>query len=224
MQRRSTMNRLVVAFIILAVLLFVPAGRITWTRGWIFLLFFILLMAASIAYFTHANPEMFVVRSRVHPDTKRWDKILICLLFVAILAIPPVAGLDDGRFHWSSMSCWVVALGYLVQLGGWIGVAWAETVNRFFEPGVRIQTERGHHVIVTGPYALIRHPGYFAAVLLFIGVALSLGSWWALIPAGFGSLLLILRTVWEDRTLHAELSGYAEYAQRVRFRLVPGVW
>jgi len=90
--------------------------------------------------------------------------------------------------------------------------------------GVRIQTERGHHVIDTGPYALIRHPGYFAAVLLFIGIALSLGSWWALVPAGFGSVVLVLRTVWEDRTLHAELPGYAAYAQRVRFRLVPGMW
>jgi protein-S-isoprenylcysteine O-methyltransferase Ste14 len=149
---------------------------------------------------------------------------VICLLFVAILAIPPVAGLDDGRFHWSSTPWWVVALGYLMQLACWIGVAWAEAVNRFFEPGVRIQTERGHHVIDTGPYALIRHPGYFAAVLLFVGIALSLGSWWALIPAAFGSLLLVLRTVWEDRTLHAELPGYAAYAQRVRFRLVPGVW
>jgi protein-S-isoprenylcysteine O-methyltransferase Ste14 len=149
---------------------------------------------------------------------------VICFLFVAILVIPLVGGLDDGRFHWSSMSWRVVALGYIVQLAGWIGVAWAQTVNRFFEPGVRIQTERGHQVIDIGPYALIRHPGYFAAVLLFVGIALSLGSWWALIPAGFGSLVLVLRTVWEDRTLHAELPGYAEYAQRVRFRLVPGVW
>jgi len=223
-QWRSTMNRLVVTLAILAVLLFVPAGRITWTRGWIFLLFFAVLMVASIMYFTRANPEMFAVRSRVHPDTKQWDKIVICPLFLAILAIPLIAGLDDGRLHLSSMSCWVVALGYLVQLAGWIGVAWAETVNRFFEPGVRIQTERGHHVIDTGPYALIRHPGYFAAVLLFVGIALSLGSWWALIPAGFGSLVLVLRTVCEDRTLHAELPGYAAYAQRVRFRLVPGVW
>jgi hypothetical protein len=74
----------------------VPAGRITWTRGWSFLLVFTLLMASSIAYFTRANPEIFAVRSRVHPGTKRWDKIMICLLFVAILAIPPVAGLDDG--------------------------------------------------------------------------------------------------------------------------------
>src|SRR5215467_5303156 len=117
-QWRSTMSRLIVTLVILAVLLFVPAGRITWTRGWIFLLVFILLMAASIAYFTHANPEMFAVRSRVHPGTKQWDKVVISLLFVAILAIPLVAGLDDGRFHWSSMSCRVVALGYFVQLAG----------------------------------------------------------------------------------------------------------
>src|SRR5262249_50611906 len=154
-QWRSTMSRLVVTLVILAVLLFVPAGRITWTRGWIFLLFFALLMTASIMYFRRVNPEMFAVRSRVHPGTKQWDKIVMSLLFVAILAIPLVAGLDDGRFHWSSMSWWVVAMGYLLQLAGWIGVVWAETVNRFFEPGVRIQTERGHHVIDTGPYALI---------------------------------------------------------------------
>src|SRR5262245_18769673 len=122
-QWRSTMSRLVVTLVILAVLLFVPAGRITWTRGWIFLLGFILLMAVSMAYFAHANPEMFAVRSRVDLDTKRWDKIVICLLFVATLAIPLIAGLDDGRFHWSSTSWWVVALVYLMQLAGWIGVA-----------------------------------------------------------------------------------------------------
>jgi protein-S-isoprenylcysteine O-methyltransferase Ste14 len=181
-------------------------------------------MGAGIIYFRRANPEMFTVRSRVHPGTKRWDKVIVGLLFLAILTIPPVAGLDDGRFHWSRMSWLVVSLGYLLFVAGMVLMAWAETVNPFFEPGVRIQTERGHHVIDTGPYAIIRHPGYFAAILLFAGVALSLGSWWALIPAGFASLLLVLRTVWEDRILHAELPGYTAYAQRVRFRLVPGVW
>src|SRR4029453_4944570 len=120
----STMRRLVVNLVILAVLLFVPAGRITWTRGWIFLLVFSLLMAASIVSFTRANPEVFAVRSRVASYTKRWDKIVICLLFVAILAIPLVAGLDDGRFHWSSTSWGVVALGYLLHFGGWICCAW----------------------------------------------------------------------------------------------------
>jgi protein-S-isoprenylcysteine O-methyltransferase Ste14 len=223
-QLLSTVKRLIATLIILALLLFVPAGRITWTRGWIFLLVFAPLMVIAILYFRRVNPQMFAVRSRVHPGTKRWDKVVIGLLFLAILAIPPVAGLDDGQFNWSTISSSVVGLGYILLVAGWILVAWAETVNPFFEPGVRIQTERGHHVIDTGPYAIVRHPGYFASFLLFAGFALTLGSWWALIPAGFASLLLVLRTVWEDRTLHAELPGYAAYAQRVRWRLIPGVW
>jgi protein-S-isoprenylcysteine O-methyltransferase Ste14 len=223
-QWRSTIGRVAVTLIILAVLLFVPAGRITWTRGWLFLLVFTLLMFGAIVYFRRVNPQMFAIRSRVHPETKRWDKVVIGLLFIAMFAIPLVAGVDDGRFHWSSMSWSLVALGYVLQIVGWILVAWAETVNPFFEPGVRIQTERGHHVIDTGPYAIVRHPGYVAASVIFAGFAMSLGSWWALIPAGVGSLVLVLRTVWEDRTLHVELAGYAAYVQRVRWRLIPGVW
>jgi protein-S-isoprenylcysteine O-methyltransferase Ste14 len=223
-QWRSTIGRVAVTLIILAVLLFVPAGRITWTRGWLFLLVFTLLMFGAIVYFRRVNPQMFAIRSRVHPETKRWDKVVIGLLFLAMFAIPLVAGLDDGRFHWSSMSRLLMGLGYLLLITGWIGVAWAETVNPFFEPGLRIQTERGHHVIDTGPYAIVRHPGYVAASVMFAGFAISLCSWWALIPAGVGSLVLVLRTVWEDRTLHVELPGYATYATRVRFRLIPGIW
>src|SRR3954447_12133235 len=96
--------------------------------------------------------------------------------------------------------------------------------NRFFEPGVRIQADRGQTVIDTGPYAVVRHPGYVAACLLFVGIALALGSLWALIPAGISSSIVILRTRWEDRALRAELAGYERYTQRVRFRLIPGVW
>ena len=106
-----------------------------------------------------------------------------------------------------------------------IGItAWAQAVNKFFEPGVRIQTDRGQRVIDSGPYAVVRHPGYVAACLLFVGIALSLGSLWALAPAGLACLLLIFRTQWEDRTLRAELAGYEEYTQRVRSRWIPGVW
>jgi protein-S-isoprenylcysteine O-methyltransferase Ste14 len=103
-------------------------------------------------------------------------------------------------------------------------VAWAQAVNRFFEPGVRIQANRGHEVIDTGPYAFVRHPGYVAASLLFVGIALSLGSYWALIPVALTCLLVVLRTRWEDRTLRDELAGYEEYTRRVRYRLVPGIW
>jgi protein-S-isoprenylcysteine O-methyltransferase Ste14 len=111
----------------------------------------------------------------------------------------------------------------LVIAGMGIG-AWAQAVNKFFEPGVRIQADRGHQVIDTGPYAVVRHPGYVSACLFFVGIALSLGSLWALIPALLSCLLLVLRTIWEDRTLRDELPGYGEYARRVRYRLAPGVW
>ena len=97
-------------------------------------------------------------------------------------------------------------------------------MNKFFEVTVRIQTERGHSVIDTGPYAIARHPGYVGGILHAIGMALSLGSLWALIPACFASIVLIVRTQWEDQTLQEELNGYKEYAIRVRYKLIPGVW
>jgi protein-S-isoprenylcysteine O-methyltransferase Ste14 len=103
-------------------------------------------------------------------------------------------------------------------------VTWAEGVNKFFEVTVRIQTERGHKVIDTGPYSFVRHPGYVGGTLFCLGTALCLGSVWALIPAGLASALLILRTCWEDQTLQAELVGYKENTQRARYKLIPGVW
>lgn len=223
-QWRSIITRSVVALLVLVLLLFVPAGSIGWTRGWVFLLVLVMVLGVSARYLWRVNPEIFAARSRIHPATKRWDRILLGFLFPVMLAIVPVGALDDGRFHWSRMSWWFVGLGYLLLTIGTAITTWAQAVNRFFEPGVRIQTERGHHVVDTGPYAIIRHPGYFAACLLFAGIALALGSWWALIPAGFAALLIMIRTEWEDCMLHAELDGYAAYAKRVRFRLIPGVW
>jgi protein-S-isoprenylcysteine O-methyltransferase Ste14 len=223
-QWRSIVRRSVATLLILVVFLFVPAGSIRWARGWLFLLVVVILLGAAALYLWRINPEIFAARSRIHPGTKRWDRILLGFLFPAMIAIVPVGALDDGRFQWSRMSWWFVGLGYFLLITGTAITTWGQAVNRFFEPGVRIQTERGHHVVDTGPYAIIRHPGYFAACLLFAGIALALGSWWALIPAAFAALLIIIRTEWEDRMLHAKLDGYAAYAKRVRFRLVPGVW
>jgi protein-S-isoprenylcysteine O-methyltransferase Ste14 len=224
-QRRSTIARSLAALAILALLLFVPAGRLDWGRGLLFLAAFLAMTVAAVLYLARVNPEIFVARSQLFREgTKRWDRILLGFLIPAMVVVLPVAALDDGRFHWSRMPSWVVAVGYLLLLAGMALITWAQAVNRFFEPSVRIQTERGHRVVDNGPYVFVRHPGYSAAALLFPGVALALGSWWALIPAGIAMLLLVLRTVWEDRTLQAELPGYAAYAQRVRYRLIPGVW
>jgi protein-S-isoprenylcysteine O-methyltransferase Ste14 len=221
---QSIVTRSVAVLLAMVLLLFVAAGDIAWTRGWLFLLVFVAELFVVALYLWRVNPEIYAARGKIHEGTKFWDRVLLSVLLPVMTAALPVAGLDDGRFHWSRMSWWVVAVGYLLLTTGVAITAWAQSVNRFFEPGVRIQTDRGHHVVDTGPYSIVRHPGYVGAVLLFAGLALSLGSWWALIPAGVATLLLVLRTHWEDRTLNAELPGYADYAQRVRYRLLPGVW
>src|SRR5262249_25800331 len=131
---------------------------------------------------------------------------------------------DDGRFHWFPLPAWVCVLGYVLLTCGFVGATWATAVNRHFEPTVRIQTDRDHAVVDQGPYAIVRHPGYAFSLPLMMGMALAMGSLWALIPAGFAVLLLIVRTRLEDATLQAEMPGYREYANRVRYRLIPGLW
>jgi protein-S-isoprenylcysteine O-methyltransferase Ste14 len=207
-----------------AVSMFLPAGTWAWDRGWLFVLVFMAAATLASMYLWRVNPEIYVARSRFHKGTKRWDACLLSLLVPSMIAIFVVAALDDGRFHWWPVPSWVCGLGYAMLLVAFRLIAWAEAVNKFFEPTVRIQTDRGHKVIDNGPYAIVRHPGYVSACLLFVGIALCLGSLWALIPAGISSLLLILRTRWEDQTLQAELTGYKQYAERVRYRLIPGIW
>jgi protein-S-isoprenylcysteine O-methyltransferase Ste14 len=204
--------------------MFLPAGTWAWPKGWLFIGVFLATLAVVALYLWRVNPEVVVARSGFHEGTKRWDKILLGFFFPAVYAIVPVAALDDGRFHWLPVPWWACGVGYVLFLVGMGILTWAEAVNKFFEVTVRIQTERGQKVIDTGPYAVVRHPGYVAGILFCVGIALCLGSVWALIPAGLASALLILRTRWEDQTLQAELPGYQEYTRRVRYKLIPGVW
>jgi protein-S-isoprenylcysteine O-methyltransferase Ste14 len=204
--------------------MFLPAGSWAWTTGWLFIGVFLGTLAVVALFLWRVNPEVIVARTGVHEGTKRWDKILLRFFLPAVYGIIPVAALDAGRFHWLPVPWWVYGIGYVLFLLGMGIITWAEAVNKFFEVTVRIQTERGHKVIDTGPYAVVRHPGYNAGILLCVGIALCLGSLWALIPAGLATALLILRTCWEDQTLQAELPGYKEYTQRVQYKLVPGVW
>ncbi len=213
------------SLLIFVLCLFLPAGTWTWFRGW---LFFSVAVAASIlitVYLRRVNPDVIAARVNRHNGTKRWDLLLGAIFGLpTMLAIPIVAALDDGRYHWFHLQWWGCVLGYTLLITGMVGLTWAESVNKFFEPSVRIQTDRGHKVVDSGPYAIVRHPGYVSGFLVFIGMPLSLGSLWALIPAVLACLLLVVRTIWEDRTLQDELTGYREYAQRVRHRLIPGVW
>jgi protein-S-isoprenylcysteine O-methyltransferase Ste14 len=163
---------------------------------------------------------------RWHPAARTREFWL--MLFVGgplYLAQLVVAGLDAGRFHWSH------GIGVTTQIAataafttGWSLVTWALIVNRFFSPVVRIQEERGHRLVTSGPYQFVRHPGYIGAIVGFLSGSLLLGSWWALVPAATLCVGIVMRTIAEDRFLRAEFLGYADYTARVRFRLIPGIW
>jgi protein-S-isoprenylcysteine O-methyltransferase Ste14 len=207
-----------------ALFMFLPAGSWTWERGWLFVLVFLSAVVSIFGYLWRVNPEVVLARTHPHQGAKRWDKVLLLFYFPAMWGIVPVAALDDGRFHWFPLPWWICAVGYLLLLIGLVVTTWAEAVNKFFEVTVRIQTDRGQTVIDTGPYAIVRHPGYVGGLFMAAGIAVSLGSLCALIPAGLASLVLILRTHWEDEPLQDELPGYKEYTQRVRYKLIPAVW
>ena len=214
---------LVITLVIMGVLLFWPAGSIDWPAAWWFAVAFLVCTLIAVVVIWRVNPEIFVARSRIQPGTKAWDYFFIALIVGGFLAVLPVAGLDF-RFGWSNAPVWVIGLGVALFILGYAGSIWPVAVNRHFEPGVRIQADRGQTVIDTGPYAIIRHPGYSAATLLILGMALMLGSYWALVPAVIAIIGTAVRTLLEEQTLRAGLPGYVEYTQRVRYRWVPGVW
>jgi protein-S-isoprenylcysteine O-methyltransferase Ste14 len=209
---------------IMVAALFWPAGTFDWPRGWAFFGLFIVLMLVAVVWVWRTNPELFAARSKYQKGTKAWDAVVATLTIILFSSILPVAALDDARFRWAPQPDWVVWLGYVLLAAGFAGVTWAQSVNRHFEPTVRIQTDRGHKVIDTGPYAVIRHPGYSFALIMSAGMALSLGSLYALIPVGILVLLLAGRTLGEEAELRKGLEGYIDYARRVRFRWIPGIW
>lgn len=215
--------QLVVTVAVIWVLLFGSAGTLDWPRAWWFMAAFVIAILIAVAVLYRLNPEIFAARARVQPGTKLWDYIFIALVIGGMVAILPVAGFDR-RLGGAGAPDWAVLVGYAIFIASFVGQTWPQAVNRHFEPGVRIQQDRGQTVIDTGPYAYVRHPGYISGSLLALSIALVLGSWWALIPVAVVIVGLMVRTVFEERTLRAELPGYADYTRRVKWRWVPGVW
>ena len=206
--------------------LFISSGQLGWTMAWAYLAVFVAGQAIVGLILVPGNPELAAERAQFKRDAPyNWDRPLtgIVSLF-GPLATLIVAGLDVrfGGVFQISLTLQLVAMAVVVM--GSLLAAWAMAANRYFYGFVRIETERGHTVATGGPYRIVRHPGYAGGVLCDLAVPLMLGSLWALIPAGLTTCAIILRTALEDRTLHEELEGYREYAQRVRYRLLPGVW
>src|SRR5512139_164709 len=203
-----------------AAALFAAAGRVAIPGFWVYLAIFAVVMIVS---FAALDPDL--LRERMRPGGKKSPlslKIFSLVLFLHWI----VAGLDRGRFHWSDeVPAWLQGVCLLTVAGGYALALWAMRVNRFFSSVIRIQTDRGQYVVTTGPYVFVRHPGYTAGILIIAASGPALGSWLAAaIVVIFSLPFLLYRTIVEDRILQVELAGYSDYAARVRWRLLPGVW
>jgi len=204
--------------------LFLLAGRLDWNGAWIFTFFYLVFLLMMIVWMMRNAPELLEERSRMAFNVKGWDKILVTLSAIALMGVLVVAALDAGRFRWTVMPVALQLLGVIgiILCGVWL--LWVTTTNPYLSRFARIQDDRGQHVVTTGPYRHVRHPMY--AAMMFFGpcVALILGSWLALVPGAAMVVVFVIRAAREDRMLREELPGYKEYAQRVRYRLLPGVW
>jgi protein-S-isoprenylcysteine O-methyltransferase Ste14 len=215
----------ILLFLLLGSLIFLTSGQLDWVMAWVFLIGFIAGLFTTSALLGSNREELIQERFTEHDDAKTWDKILSNLFsYLTLFITLPIAGLDK-RFNWSpEVSLLIQISALLIALGGYSLIIWAMVSNRFFSRIVRIQKDRGHSVISTGPYRFIRHPGYVGMILFAIATPLTLGSLWALIPGGLAACIILSRTILEDKTLLEELEGYEEYAQRTRSRLIPGLW
>jgi protein-S-isoprenylcysteine O-methyltransferase Ste14 len=218
-------TQILVMTLITGIVLFLTAGRINWIGGWAFLGLNLLTQVISAIILIPRQPDMLAERTQAGSNTKRWDRFFApAITIFGTFAIIITAGLD-ARFAWSGPidpALWVsaVVLAFACQMF----VLWAMASNRFFSTTVRIQQERGHQVVESGPYRIIRHPGYAGSVLYTLLIPLVLGSYWTYIPALLTVCLIVVRTSFEDQALKNELPGYADYASRVPHRLVPGLW
>jgi protein-S-isoprenylcysteine O-methyltransferase Ste14 len=219
--------RLILVHLSIPLVLLACGGGIRWWQAWIFSVLFVAAGIGGRIWAEWRHPGLMAERTRSlnASDVKAWDKVLGPLMALTLsFPLVIVAGLDH-RFGWSPIfpaglnitGVFMVALGYVFA-------AWAFAENRFFSAMMRIQTDRGHVVCDSGPYRIVRHPGYAGNLLALPGIVLALNSAWTLIPVGVALVVAVIRTALEDRTLQEELPGYREYASRVRYRLFPGVY
>ena len=205
---------------VLAGTLFVSAGRLNIPFFWACLG---VMAVAGIVVVSQMDREL--LHERVRPGPGGIDRHLRVMILPFFFGHLVVAGLDVGRYDWSGRLPVAVQVVALMEIIVSIAFsAWAVRTNRFFSPVVRIQQERGHHVVTSGPYRWIRHPGYAAVIYWMMASGPALGSWYSMIPIVPALGLILRRAIIEDRFLHEHLDGYADYAGRVRYRLVPGLW
>jgi protein-S-isoprenylcysteine O-methyltransferase Ste14 len=226
-QRRLVTQRIFqisVLFLLMGGALFLSAGHLDWWEGWAFLIAYFAIALATMLWMSRYDPELASERGQWGENTQAWDKVIVTLNSLLLFGMLVVVGLDAGQFGWSTVPFGVRLLALLGFIPAFGLPVWASSANTYLSGTVRIQKDRGHQVVTAGPYRIVRHPMYLGMILYDTSLPLLLGSWWGLAVGGTMIALVVVRTALEDKTLLRELDGYAEYAQRVRYRLLPGVW
>ena len=217
----------VAVYLSIPLALFVSGGDYGWWQGWVYSLLIAVAGVGGRMWAERRHPGLLAERQDTEKmkSAKGWDKVLAPLMALSVgYPLVIVAGLDH-RHGWSPVfPPWLIALGFVMVLLGYAYASWALAENRYFSSVVRIQMERGHVVCDSGPYRIVRHPGYAGSILALPGIVLALGSVWTLIPAAVALIIAVLRTALEDKTLQQELPGYRDYARHVRYRLIPGIY
>jgi protein-S-isoprenylcysteine O-methyltransferase Ste14 len=211
----------------LGLLLFTLAGRVDIVGFWLYIGVAILYQVVSLLVIVPRYPayvDLDEARKAQHADVKEWDKVILWILAGSTFLMYGLAAWDLGHLHLGELSPWFAIPGILLYILSSALNQWAMVHNPHFERAVRIQHERRHRVARTGPYRYVRHPGYLGSVLFYAAFPLISGSALALCGGALGIVGMLARTGLEDRTLRQELVGYAEYAEEVRYRLVPYVW
>ena len=204
---------------------FLGAGRWDWVRGWICVSVYLSMVAITGAAVRYFSPGLLKRRAQgIRGDTASFDKSFLPIYLPLTLLQPAVGGLDAVRYGWLPLPSSTILPGIALFVVGMGLIAWAMVANPYAESTVRIQPEIGHTVVTRGPYRAVRHPMYSGMMLMHLATGIILGSGWAIVVAGVMAALIVWRTSREDEFLHRQLGGYAEYAARTRFRLVPGLW
>jgi protein-S-isoprenylcysteine O-methyltransferase Ste14 len=221
---KNILRRLIqvsMSIVVTAIILFVSAGRIYWIYAWLLIAASLLVVLANAFIFPS---ELISERGRKKENVEKWDKVITGIISVAWIALYLVSGLDI-CFGWSpELALWVHITALITFLLGNAFVSWAMIANNYFSTAVRIQYDRGQTVSSGGPYRYIRHPGYLGMSIYLLSTPIILGSFWGLVPAIITIILFVVRTSLEDNTLKNKLEGYKEFAERVKFRLIPGIW
>lgn len=218
---------IVASSLVFPIFLLLPAGTLFWLEAWLVTIFFIAYLVPTVLWLNKNNPKLMRERmfsKGAFKGWKGWDKVLMITLSVPALLLFPIAAFDAVRFQWSQVPLFLKALGFVGLMPFLILSFLVMRENTYAAKIVRIQKDRGHKVITTGPYKYVRHPMYAGSIPFFICLPLALGSLYALIPGALVAIFVIIRTYLEDKTLQKELKGYKEYTKKVKYRLLPGVW